>query len=1106
MSVKNLKPKLAVLLLLLVFMTGQVFPAPAIAAQLPNLPDAPGGSISGKVFSPAGFPLPVGTKVRLFDMDGLTVRGEATPDPAVGDYTLGPLPNGMFLVRAVAPETSRFTDALPKIVSVMNGAVAGINFLLTQAQLHGQVFAPDGVTPAAAEVIVTLGNGLPYQSTYTRSGFFKFGGLLTGGYQVQAFPASDDPYWKSNKANLTITQGFTKTLDLTLTSAQIWGRVVTPFGRDVPLAQVVANNQNLQRKDLSSATGFFAIGGLPASGQVRLQALPPVPLPPGMLASLPFTLTLPGASNPYTLTLLLPAKVVTGTVTTNTGSPVTDARISAQRVGIPASETALTDGLGQYSLHLGPGLWALTVQPANPAASWLYTAPPQLVFFRFDQQTEYRLQNFVVQVADASVSGSILMPDGVSAPPFTVTVGLHNDEGVGRIIQVKPGVGAFQSSIPSGSYKVDVFTADPRYLAPAISPITIPANGVYVNLDITLLPRDALVTGVVSSDGQGVADVPVLAWRPGVPGSLKTLTGPNGGYLLAVSAGDWHIQPAPRADQPYLYSGSGADVTLAAHQLKIGVDFSLQAANATIQGVIVDSQNNRITNSGWASARQPSAPAVHNGAPIVDGSFTIPVPAQITGTVYKVSALMPPGSQYISSTERDVTAHIGQTTLVTLTLQQKTASIGGFLWDPRSSQVVSGVAGKVSAWDGSDWAAGPIDKATGAFLLDVAAGLWRVNYTIDPQSDYAKLAEARNVAVQDGQNIAIKLPVTQKDASVQGTVYDPDGAPLSEAAVWVKGIGPVVENIWLQTKTDAQGNFTLRLPHGYYRLSAAYNQPGWIAPKDMDLHLPDGASLTGQDLHFTRPDLTISGTISIAGAASASGGEVHVWAWSDDGGFVSGKFPVSLGNAGASGTYLLNISGGTTWHLGAVYKEGSAFWSVRAVVPVAGSDVVQDLALTGPHNLPAPVVVTFDASAEQTITLADGTSIFIPAGALPAAGTVTLHIVPLAALPSQKHANVLRYGYAFLATDENGQPIEQHFNQDLVITFHYNKAELLAQRVAEAFLRPAYFSTTTNRWTFPDSYVVDTLNNQVSMQIDHFTDFALTATQDYPVYLPLMSR
>jgi hypothetical protein len=125
---------------------------------------------------------------------------------------------------------------------------------------------------------------------------------------------------------------------------------------------------------------------------------------------------------------------------------------------------------------------------------------------------------------------------------------------------------------------------------------------------------------------------------------------------------------------------------------------------------------------------------------------------------------------------------------------------------------------------------------------------------------------------------------------------------------------------------------------------------------------------------------------------------------------------------------------------------------------------------------------------------------------MPVEGQVTLRVVPIATLPHQQHANVLRYGYSFLATDEHGEPIEAHFDQDVVISFVYDETDLLRQNLVENWLKPAYFSTTTNRWTFPQSYVLDTLANRVVMMIDHFTDYALTGEEAYSVYLPLTVR
>jgi hypothetical protein len=173
---------------------------------------------------------------------------------------------------------------------------------------------------------------------------------------------------------------------------------------------------------------------------------------------------------------------------------------------------------------------------------------------------------------------------------------------------------------------------------------------------------------------------------------------------------------------------------------------------------------------------------------------------------------------------------------------------------------------------------------------------------------------------------------------------------------------------------------------------------------------------------------------------------------------------------------------------------------------VGNGDATQDLTLSGPFTKPGPLAIVFDASEAQYLELADGTRITIPAGALPATGQVMLHITPIATFPQQQHANVLRYGYAFEAFDADGNPIEERFNADVLIVFPYTEAELIAGGINENHLKPAYFSTTTDAWTIPDSYVVDTVNNLVSMQIDHFTDFALTSSAQFEVFLPIVLR
>jgi hypothetical protein len=360
--------------------------------------------------------------------------------------------------------------------------------------------------------------------------------------------------------------------------------------------------------------------------------------------------------------------------------------------------------------------------------------------------------------------------------------------------------------------------------------------------------------------------------------------------------------------------------------------------------------------------------------------------------------------------------------------------------------------------------------------------------------------------VQAGQSVEVPLPIVPKDSIVSGRVLDPEGAPLRGALVVAYGVSGDIERLVLETLSDGEGRFRLSLPHGSYRLGATIGQTPWIKPVERPVLLGAGEVSEGHELKFQQPTAAVAGNLTITNVPS--GGRVHVWAWSDEGGFARGVFTATYdGGTQAIGSYLLRLTPGT-WHFGAAFQIGGQYWHSRTEMVIPnGATASQDLTLEGPRIKPAPVAVTFDASAAQYIELPDRTSIYIPAGALPASGRVTLRILPIATLPHQQRAQVVGYGYSFLATDESGQPIEAHFNQEVVIRFIYADTGVSD----ETRLRPAYFSTTSNEWTFPASYALDTANNQITMQIDHFTDFAVVSDEQAGalgnlLYLPLTVR
>ncbi|MEM7348364.1 MAG: carboxypeptidase regulatory-like domain-containing protein, partial [Chloroflexota bacterium] len=691
----------------------------------------------------------------------------------------------------------------------------------------------------------------------------------------------------------------------------------------------------LRQSDHSNARGYWAIGDLP-DGSYRLIAEAPYNRPE-LVSPRAISVTIPGASNPYTLTFNLAPKVVTGQVTSNLngGTPVENALIVARRVDRSGAAQTLSDGAGNYSLRLSAGLWALTVKETDTTspANWVYPKSPQLVYFEHDTSAEEKNKSFRVFNADASVSGIITLPDG-GTPPFTVTVGIFNNEGIGRRVQTDLSDGSFSIRVPHGGYKVVVHPHSRFYLGPKMDPIRLAPDEALDLGTLALIDRDATISGtVLNSAGDGVAGIPVTAWRADSPDTLSTRTGDDGAYLLPVTSGRWHVQPAPGPRHPYIYVGDGQVVSLNAGEVISNVDFELVTADATIYGQLVDEATGEALGDidGWARAVNKADTDLKKGAPIQAGTFSIYVPAGD----YRVAAILGAGAPYMSGADRDVSVQAGETTTITLALKEKDGIIQGVLWDPRAEEIVTGVDGIVGAFSEGNMAGTSINKGNGTYRFAVAAGLWHLGYRIDPDDGYVKLIDRKRVPVSSGQSVEVPLPVVEKDGAIAGVVLGPEGNPRAGVSVFVHAVRDRVQGITLKTITNENGRFNLAVPHGLYRLGATGGGANLIKPIEKLVVVRPDQTVNGQVLQFALPDAVISGTLTISDTTSLTG-TAFVWAWSDDGGFIKGLFPVT----NSMGMYSLNVLSGTTWHLGAAFETNRAYWGVRTDVDVLSNLVI----------------------------------------------------------------------------------------------------------------------------------------------------------------------
>jgi hypothetical protein len=562
---------------------------------------------------------------------------------------------------------------------------------------------------------------------------------------------------------------------------------------------------------------------------------------------------------------------------------------------------------------------------------------------------------------------------------------------------------------------------------------------------------------------------------------------------MNVYSGTWFLRPAPLPDQPYVFEGDPWNGSVRSGSVTSGVDFTLTAADATLHGVLLDPDGLPATAAyGWTTATNGD---VRNGAPIEHGEFDILVPA---GT-YTVGLNLPAGQPFMwNGNPQTASVPSDETTTVTFTLVEKNALIRGVTYDKRTEISVN-VDGGVWARDGDLWVGTDL-KAGGYYSLPVPAGLWSVNYAIDPLAEYLKAAGPRSYGIQAGQVQTVGLPLLRKDGVLTGTVVLTDGVtPARDAIVIAEGISPELDGITLRAPVGDDGHFALLLPSGLWNVrSNRIPDRGLVNPAERSVFVPHNGSAS-VFLQYRAPNAVITGTVSLAGSGPLIGA-VSIFGWTSDDAYNTTRAPLN-------GVYALPVISGQPWNLVAVFETPNQYWIVRVRVPVTGSLVVKDLVLDGPHLKPAPVSVLIDPTQNRSIDLSDGTRIFIPAGALPTTERVIIHITPLASVPHLRNGDVLGLGYAFEAYTEGGEPLTDNFNEDAVITFKYNPLDLLARGLDINHLKPAYFSTTTNSWTRPDSYVIDEDRHTITMQINHFTLFSLVGEEGpNQVFLPMVMR
>jgi len=1115
------------------------------ARALPDSPDSPSdvpGGIEGTLYPPLGAAqIPVeGGWIDIHDAEGQPWMGTHT-DPN-GYFSILNLPPGMYILRGYPPPGSPYAASLPTEVQVSSGQWTTVTLRLTEVGIAGYVRDCEAIPEERIEgaVVVAHNHDWTFEmwDSTNISGEFKLGGVTAGtSYILEAFPPPESEYTPLEPITVVpITTGVV--LELCIPPTNVVGIVHNPAGDPVPGAGVVVYHDydDFWKETSADELGDFLFRGLP-TGELWLRAAPPWgEYGEGLSASDPFTVAIPQATTLVdvgVITLNQALKTVTGhVVVVDTSDVVTNAMVWAHRLDEPDYADTATGPTGAFTLSLIGGEWHLGAEPLPPPAppaQWVFAGPPTWIVFELPITETEEITSVVLEVipTNAEVTGQILCPDHNGGPCPTgpphedIWVELRNDE-IGNGAGLGPDY-RFAIPIPDGWYELVVHVHHPQLQGPPPIPVFVGPGGSYDVGNVELLLKDAIITGrVYNESGIGVPYVPVAGWQPEGFGWGGAKTDASGTYTMHVIGGEWFVEPHPGPERNLVFRGRPRLVTVLPDGTVSGVDFTLTRANARIEGTAIDaSTGGRIWGlDGWAGAMQPVAPGefeLFSDAPMWDGGFELKVKE---GYTYHVGLALPPHAPYVSDHTGPVPVTSARVT-VEVPLEPKDAVIEGQLIDVSTgSPLARPIWAEVFGEDEEGhWVGARVDPDTAWYEMGVVSGTWYMRAWVDPADGYVAVPTATLVSAQSGLATRQDFEVWPIGSSISGQVFQPDGTtPLTRAFVFAKGESPHIGYFETFTETDVSGSFVLRVPEGVYVVGAAL--PGdelrdkhWLNPPPIeDVETTVITPATGLALRFRQLDGLITGTVTFASGIGPTTPThpAYVWGWADSGAWAETEAGLVPGTN--TFTYTMWVISNTTWHVGAVYDDwdnGYFYESPEEVVDLTTTDqATQDLEMGGPWLLPQPFIVSFSGSQMQTIVLPDGVELSIPPGALVVSGTVTLFIFPTKGLRPEPGHEMIGAGYEIWATDQNGQEIAQ-FNQNVVMTFYYPPdTELYLQGVSEYQLVPVYYSTLLGHWTLAESYVVDTLNNEITLQINHFTRFGVMSTTpaENRIYMPIILK
>lgn len=757
-----------------------------------------------------------------------------------------------------------------------------------------------------------------------------------------------------------------------------------------------------------------------------------------------------------TMSISLTAASGLTTVTVNITAPTgKNIDVFAQSADKFVVKTLTTSGSDSTTLKLSDGTWFVGVGPAMPkgafngsppAPDFVMQPPMQVIVLGASVTENSGTANdgtiaFILGTANKTLSGTVV--DASNKSIVGAEVFAYSPMGGFGTHGQTDGLGKFSLAVGAGIYQVGVFS--PGLPPGSETAVEIKTDGTMVvngqatsSLILKLIKPGRTISGkVLDQNNNPVQGAGVFAYcDPSVvanpcfgPGDhTGSPTQSDGSYTLYVNPGTWKMGAfLPSFGELPQVSKEVTTADLSSVNFSPAANITFNDISGTVCRDTHVSGNSTTCGSGdqkgsGVFVRASGASGSNQTITAQDGTYKLKVPA---GSGYTVDAFDPAmgrlksltsvdtsggsvtGQDFVAGNPRTVTVNVKNSSGDFVSINQLFIDFFDF-----TNKIGNGLEIKNAT-------SGSISLPEGSYKIKVfVAGKLLTSNSVATDTTATALSSGSVLAVDSNETIKVILPDL---GTVSGIIYVTTSTGGNELADAFIQFADPSNGIFLSTKADSNGAYSIRIPYGTY--NAIAQKPGYLS----NLTVVSVSSATStQNLITNQASLSISGTISTGGTAAS---RAFVMAEKVGGGFSSAQ-------TDSSGVYTLSVSAGN-WQVKAV-AEGYQETAYTSSLEMSASSVSGiNINLTTKVSLAAAKTCQITpAQGGECVDSDNGIRVVVPPAAL-GSGTdaATLTIKQTNTRFSSSNGNkAVGNGFDFGAVDSSGSTIS-NFNSALTLEF-----------------------------------------------------------------------